>query len=116
VVVSLLAQGGHEAWAAVSLAAAGMQQLDFQEQGLVDRRSRIVFTCSKGLPGVCFTSKEWDEIKEKKSGTVERKVTEDFLPGGPREQTIVYEAPFDRCDRGQDYATVWKEFERRVKL
>lgn len=74
---------------------------------LYDRRGRIVFTCSKGLPGVGFTRKEWDEIKSMPSGTVERKVTEDFLPGGPRERAIVYEAPFDRCDREQDYATVW---------
>jgi hypothetical protein len=36
-----------------------------------------------------------------------------FLPGGHRERTIVYEAPFDRCDREQDYATVWEEFETR---
>ena len=55
----------------------------------------------------------WEDIKDKKSGTVERKVTEDFLPGGPRERTITYEAPFDRCDREQDYATVWKQFENR---
>ena len=34
--------------------------------------------------------------------------------GGPRERTITYEAPFDQCDREQDYATVWKEFERRT--
>jgi len=78
-----------------------------------DRRGRIVFTCSKGLPGVGFARKQWDEIKEMKSGAVERNVTEDFLPGGPRERTITYEAPFDRCDREQDYATVWREFERR---
>ncbi|MCG3777054.1 MAG: hypothetical protein JW395_3930 [Nitrospira sp.] len=80
-----------------------------------DRRGRIVFTCSKGLPGVGFARKDWEEIKSMTSGTVERKVTEDFLPGGPRERIIVYEAPFDRCDREQDYATVWREFERRAK-
>lgn len=80
-----------------------------------DRRGRIVFTCSKGLPGVGFSRPEWNEIRDMKSGTVERKVTEDFLPGGPRERTIVYEAPFDRCDREQDYATAWKFFEERLK-
>jgi hypothetical protein len=80
---------------------------------LYDRRGRIVFTCSKGLPGVGFTRSEWNEIKGMKSGTVARKVTEDFLPGGPRDRTIEYEAPFDRCDREQDYATVWREFETR---
>jgi methylase of polypeptide subunit release factors len=81
-----------------------------------DRRGRIVFTCSKGLPGVGFSRPEWNEIKDMKFGIVKRKVTEDFLPGGPRERTIEYEAPFDRCDREQDYATVWAEFERRSRL
>lgn len=80
-----------------------------------DRRGRIVFTCSKGLPGVGFSRAEWNEVKDRKSGVFERKVTEDFRPGGPRARTITYEAPFDRCDREQDYATVWAEFERRSR-
>lgn len=87
-----------------------------------DRNGRIVFTCSKGLPGVGFPRKAkpkegepigWEDIKDMQSGTVSRTVTEDYLPGGPRQRTIVYEAPFDRCDREEDYATAWREFERR---
>ena len=79
-----------------------------------DQRGRIVFTASKGLPGVGFSRPEWEQMKHMQSGTVERTVTDDTLPGGPRERTIVYEAPFDRCDREQDYETVWAEFERRL--
>lgn len=30
------------------------------------------------------------------------------------ERTIVYEAPFDRCNREKDYETAWVEFERRL--
>lgn len=87
-----------------------------------DRNGRIVFTCSKGLPGVGFPRKAkpkegepigWEDIKNMQSGTVSRIVTEDYLPGGPRQRTIVYEAPFDRCDREEDYATAWREFEQR---
>ena len=78
-----------------------------------DQKGRIVFTCSKGLPGVGFSRSEWDEIKNMKEGTVERKIIDDTLPGGPRERTIVYHAPFDRCDREKDYEVAWKEFERR---
>jgi hypothetical protein len=48
-----------------------------------------------------------------KSGTLERKVIEDFLPGGSRDRIITFEAPFDKCDREQEYATVWMGFERR---
>ena len=34
-------------------------------------------------------------------------------PQGPRQRTIVYEGPFDQCDREADYHTVWAEFARR---
>ncbi|NLJ28940.1 MAG: class I SAM-dependent DNA methyltransferase [Deltaproteobacteria bacterium] len=78
-----------------------------------DRNGRIVFTASKGLPGVGFSRPEWEPIKAMKSGSVSRTVMDDTLPGGPRERTIVYEAPFDRCNRERDYETAWAEFERR---
>jgi len=80
-----------------------------------DQNGRIVFTCSKGLTGVGFTRPEWNEIKGMTSGTVERTIMDDTLPGGPIERTITYLAPFDRCDREKDYETVWAEFERRFR-
>ena len=79
-----------------------------------DRCGRIVFTPSKGLPGVGFDRQRWNEIKEMESGTVIRAMVDDTLPGGPRERTITYVAPFDRCDREQDYRTAWEAFDRRV--
>ena len=79
-----------------------------------DQQGRIVFTCSKGLPGVGFSRPEWEDIKDLQTGTVERTVLDDTLPTGPVERTITYHAPFDRCDREQDYATVWAEFARRL--
>jgi hypothetical protein len=42
-----------------------------------------------------------------KSGTITREVMDDKLPGGPRKKIIMYEAPFDRCDREKDYAEYW---------
>jgi hypothetical protein len=33
----------------------------------------------------------------------------------PRERTIEYHAPFDRCDREQDYRTAWAAFDEREK-
>ena len=80
-----------------------------------DQNGRIVFTCSKGLPGVGFSRPEWNEIKDMRAGTVKRKIIDDTMLGGPRERTIVYEAPFDRCDREKDYEIAWAEFERRFK-
>jgi len=79
-----------------------------------DQKGRIVFTNSKGLTGVGFSRPEWNKIKNMKSGTVERTIIDDTLPGGPRERTIVYYAPFDRCDREKDYETAWAEFENRL--
>ena len=86
-----------------------------------DQRGRIVFTCSMGLVGVGLSRKPkkgdpnpgWEDVRHMTSGTVERTITADTLPGGPRERTIVYHAPFDRCDREEDYATAWAAFDAR---
>ena len=50
-----------------------------------------------------------------KTGTVARTIIDDTLPGGPREHTITYQAPFDRCDRERDYEVAWAEFTRRFE-
>lgn len=34
-------------------------------------------------------------------------------PAGPVKRNIEYLAPFDKCDREQDYNTVWAELDRR---
>jgi hypothetical protein len=70
---------------------------------------------AKGFPIVGLSRPDWSELKAQESGTVERKITEDFLRGGPRARIITYEARFDRCDREEDYAKVWRESERRIK-
>lgn len=94
-----------------------------------DRHGRIIFTTSKGLPGVglprkvvrgetCYSIESperteqglalgWEDVQHMTAGRIVRRVTDDTLPDGPVERDIVYEAPFDRCDREQDYATVW---------
>ncbi len=46
-----------------------------------DQNGRIVFTASKGLPGVGFSRPEWEPIKNRKSGTVSRTIMDDTLPG-----------------------------------
>lgn len=86
-----------------------------------DRNGRIVFTNNKGLAGVGFPRKGkgrgankeigWEDIAEMQSGAVSRTILDDTLPSGPIERTITYEAPFDRCDRVQDYRLAWKVFE-----
>ena len=80
-----------------------------------DRNGRIIFTNNRGLIGVGLDRKKWNEVKYMTEGTVEHTIIDDTMPGGPIERTIVYEAPFDRCNREKDYEEVWKNFEERFK-
>jgi hypothetical protein len=79
-----------------------------------DQRGRIVFTASKGLPGVGFTRAEWNTIKTMQTGTVTRTVTDTTLPTGPVERTIEYQAPFTLSNREQDYQTVWTKLDAKI--
>ena len=76
-----------------------------------DQNGRIVFTNSKGLPGVGFTRAEWNAIKDMLSGTVTRTITDTTLPTGPVERTITYTAPFTKCEREKDYEKVWTKLD-----
>ena len=80
-----------------------------------DQNGKIVFTNNKGLTGVGIDRRTWETIKNMESGTYSHTIIDDTMPGGPVERTIVYEAPFDRCDREKDYEEVWKNFEERFK-
>lgn len=80
-----------------------------------DSNGQIVFTNNRGLSGVGFSRTEWENgIKGAPAGKrFYRTITDDTMPGGPVERTIEYVAPFDRCDREQDYETAWKFFEEK---
>jgi len=78
-----------------------------------DQTGRIIYTTSKGLSGVGFKTPEWRKIKDKTTGTVEKTIQDDTLPGGPVERTIVYHAPFTGVDREADYEQAWAAFEER---
>ena len=81
-----------------------------------DRNGRVVFTCSKGLVGLGLDRKTWESIKDKPAGfTYAKTYTDNTLPTGPVERTIVYEAPFDRRDREVDYATIWAALDAEVQ-
>ena len=100
-----------------------------------DANGRIVFTASKGLPGVGLPRKAvrgdtsytietpthqatntvlgWEEIRDLETGTIRRRVTDNTQPGGPIQRWIEYVAPFTRCDREQDYRNAWTAFDAR---
>lgn len=96
-----------------------------------DANGRITFTNNRSLTGVGFSRPEWENpgavkpvrrsdvpwdgvMKHAPAGYVfARTIMDDTMPGGPIERTIEYVAPFDRCDREQDYETAWKFFEEK---
>ena len=82
-----------------------------------DTNGRIVFTNNRGLTGVGFDRKEWENgIKGAPAGKkFYRTITDDTQPGGPVQRTIEYVAPFDRCDREKDYETAWEFFSKEGK-
>ena len=67
------------------------------------------------LQGCGGDLQEWENgIKGAPAGQkFTRTITDDTMPGGPIERTIEYVAPFDRCDREQDYEIAWKFFEEK---
>lgn len=80
-----------------------------------DANGRIVFTNNRSLTSVGYDRPTWENgIKGAPGGKkFYRTVTDDTQPGGPVERTIEYLAPFDRCDREQDYETAWRFFEEK---
>jgi type I restriction-modification system DNA methylase subunit len=94
-----------------------MQQ--YERETYFDQNGRIIFTTSKGLVGVGLPRKGnakqniigWEDVKDMTEGTVEVTITDDTQPGGSIQRTIVYQAPFEKCDRVTDYRTAWKFFE-----
>ncbi len=74
-----------------------------------DQKGNIVFTCSKGLVGVGLDRKEWETISNLSAGqTYEHTITKSELYYGNK---VTYYAPFDKCDRVEDYKTAWGWFE-----
>ena len=106
-----------------------------------DQTGRIVFTPSKGLVGVGLPRKArnsdladgthyaidtpnhttqgialgWEDIQHLTAGTVSKTYIDDTLPGGPRETTTTYHAPFFKPEREEDYRVAWVIFERSDK-
>lgn len=79
-----------------------------------DANGRIVFS-AKNMGNLTYKRPEWENgIKGAPARTkFYRAITDDTMPGGPVERTIEYVAPFDKCDREQDYETAWKFFEEK---
>ena len=102
-----------------------------------DANGRIVFTASKGLPGVGLARKAikgdtsytldvttrqetnialgWEDVRDLEYGTIRRWITDNTQPGGPVRRHIEYIAPFTLPDREGDYRNAWRAFTDRMK-
>ncbi len=83
-----------------------------------DQRGNIIFTCSKGLNGVGIDRPEWEKISQEVN-PMQRKLTvgETYIHTITKSelyqgQQITYYAPFDKCDRVEDYKVAWAWFEK----
>jgi hypothetical protein len=78
-----------------------------------DTKGNIVFTCSKGLVGVGVDRPVWETIRNLKVGeTYDHTITKSELY---KDKEITYHAPFDKCDRVEDYKVAWEHFEKIFK-
>jgi hypothetical protein len=85
-----------------------------------DQNGRIIWTCSKGLPGVGWLDDRgkspgrtaWEKILENNPSELTCTAIDDTMPGGPRKVTRHYVGPFTKCDRIEDYRRAWAHFER----
>ncbi len=53
----------------------------------------------------------WKDIKNLEEGIVTHTFLDDTMPGDPQERTVEFHAPFDKCDREEDYRQAWEFFE-----
>lgn len=85
-----------------------------------DQGGRIVWTSnSNGLPGIGYLvdgkspgRAAWDKIVAENPAELTCTAIDDTQPGGPREVTRHFVAPFTKCDRIEDYRRAWAHFER----
>ncbi len=85
-----------------------------------DQKGRIVWTCSKGLPGVGYLNekgkspgrKEWESIVESNPSELVCTAIDDTLPDGPNTIERRFIGPFFKCNRVVDYKCAWAHFEK----
>lgn len=75
-----------------------------------DTTGNIVFTCSKGLTGIGVNRSVWETIIDLKKGeTYEHTIEKSELYYGKK---VIYYAPFDKCNRVEDYKVAWAHFDK----
>ncbi|MCP9820005.1 hypothetical protein KBZ18_10935 [Synechococcus sp. Cruz-9H2] len=84
-----------------------------------DKIGNIVFTTDKSLGGVGLprvgreNANGWDQILAAGESIARMIAIDDTTPEGPVERAIVYEAPFDRFFRSEEYIAAWQYFDEK---
>jgi len=79
-----------------------------------DQNGRIIFTSSKGLPGVGFSRSEWNNIKYMKTGFVQ-KIIDDTLFSNHLDKMIEYIIFFNKCDGKENHGWInWNNKKRSI--
>ena len=92
---------------------------EYEEGTWYDQKGRIVWTCSKGLPGVGWLDERgkspgrsaWEQILADNPSELTCNAIDDTMPSGPRKVTRHFIGPFTQCDRIEDYKQAWAHFE-----
>jgi len=87
-----------------------MQQ--YEDETYYDQKGNIVFTVNRGLTCVGLNRNEWELIKDLKSvENYEHSIDpqRNELHG---DQKVTYHAPYEKCDRVEDYKVAWAHFEK----
>jgi hypothetical protein len=82
----------------------------FEANTFFDQKGNIVFTpSSKTLKGVGVDRPVWEQIRNFQAGeTYEHTIEKSELYKG---KVVTYYAPFEKCDRVEDYKVAWGYFE-----
>ena len=104
----------------------------YEGETYYDANGRIVFTPSKGLPGVGLRRKAlkgdtsytlatpsvmhglslgWEDVRDLRDGSITHRVSDGAATATaaePLEHEAVYRPPFNRCAREADYERVWR--------
>jgi len=88
---------------------------DYEENTYYDQMGEIVYTTNNvGLVGVGVDTSVFESVKEKKKGEiVEHIFTRSELYLGKK---ITFYAPFEKCNRIEDYKNAWNHFEKLLAV
>lgn len=86
----------------------------YEDDTWYDRNGRVVYSKKSAYSKISLTREQFKQIRDERAGFVKIiTVEDDTLPDGPIKRDIRFVAPYDRCDRIEDYRTAWAFFEAK---